>query len=51
MTFKGIQSSENAHVHEKKHRVETIRIEEKQGPILNHFEKEQNEKYFEVTSI
>ena len=43
MTFEGIQSNEIAHVHEKKHRVETIRIEGKQGPMLNHFEKEPNE--------
>ena len=44
MTFEGIQSSEkNAHVHEKKHRLETTRIEGKQGPMLNHFEKEPNE--------
>ena len=43
MTFEGIQSSENAHVHEKNYRVETIRIEGKQGPMLNHFEKEPNE--------
>src|SRR4051812_19429697 len=38
MTFEGNQSSTNVHVHEKKHRVGTRRIEGKQGPMLNHFE-------------